>query len=250
MGCGVSRQRPRHQRYVTARSYTDLTGADARKDDVPLSRVDAPESSRFIDSTGDRQTDGFSPTSTTGQKHELAPPHLPTSTSPSEPLTTHPPSAQHRTTHPPSTPLLPFPTHNPSTNPNTPTASPLPPLHNQTTPLRTTQHHRHRSCSDAHPSSSRSTKLATSHRSTRRDTHKTRYDAQIAELLLLLHDKVLQLENSIGHSLDGDRSYSLDGSVKMGKRKSKLGYTLPDIVAWQAGLGGGGNENVASWKVG
>ncbi|CDW99325.1 hypothetical protein [Sporisorium scitamineum] len=60
----------------------------------------------------------------------------------------------------------------------------------------------------------------------------------------------MQRRPPIQLTLDGDRSYSLDGSVKMGKRKSKLGYTLPDIVAWQAGLGGGGNENVASWKVG
>ncbi|CBQ73468.1 conserved hypothetical protein [Sporisorium reilianum SRZ2] len=97
--------------------------------------------------------------------------------------------------------------------------------------------------------SARSSKL-TNLRTERRDTEKSRYDAQIAELLLL-RDKVLQLESSIGHSVtDGGWAGSVADSVKTFRTKSrpsKLGYTVPDIVAWQAGLGG--NRNAASSTV-
>lgn len=121
---------------------------------------------------------------------------------------------------------------------------------------------RQRSRSDVHVSSVRNSKVGL-HRSKHHQARMSRYDAQIEDLLLL-REKVLQLEGSRNHgrfdsfatssiqhggamSIQDDRSYSIDQSIasarksstssKRKSRPSKLGYTMPDIVAWQAGLG-------------
>ncbi|SPO24294.1 uncharacterized protein UTRI_03562 [Ustilago trichophora] len=101
----------------------------------------------------------------------------------------------------------------------------------------------------------------------------SRYDAQLDELLLL-REKVLQRGSSTGHghgrsdsqnasndhggtvSVQGGHSYSIADSArrprksstssKRKSRSSKLGYTMPDIMAWQEGLG---NNAAASSKV-
>ncbi|SJX63305.1 uncharacterized protein SRS1_14125 [Sporisorium reilianum f. sp. reilianum] len=214
--CAVRQQRPRHQRYVTARSSTNLTAQAGQEDVAPSDGVDRSESNRSLETS----------------------------------QSTDPPSSRRRTTEAPSTPLVAFPRSNPSSHLDTPSTT--------TTPIarkddrlarRMHQQQRQRSRSDAHASSARSSKL-TNLRTERRDTEKSRYDAQIAELLLL-RDKVLQLESSIGHSVtDGGWAMGVADSVKTFRTKSrpsKLGYTVPDIVAWQAGLGG--NRNSASSTV-
>ncbi|TKY88510.1 hypothetical protein EX895_002498 [Sporisorium graminicola] len=211
---GVGQERPRHQRYVTAHSYADLTGPDVQQEDIPHPSPPTQSASR-----------------------------------------TNPPSTKHRTPRSPSTPLVAFPQQDYHTA--TAAAKPVPRDNPQHTRLahRMDQHHRHRSRSDAHASSTaRSSKLA-AHRAARRDTEISRYDAQIAELLLL-RDKVLQLESTVGQSFTtsnyGDLAYSVDGSTKTARRKSrpsKLGYTVPDIVAWQAGLGSSSSGNAASSAV-
>lgn len=119
---------------------------------------------------------------------------------------------------------------------------------------------RQRSSSDVHVSSARNKRVG--QRSEHVGGETSRYDAQLEDLLLL-REKVAQLENVRGHlrfdSLDTSldhggmgplqdaHSYSVDRSARRPRksstsskhrsRPSKLGYTLPDIMAWQAGLG-------------
>ena len=126
-------------------------------------------------------------------------------------------------------------------------------------------HDRQRSRSDFHVSSARHSKVGPS-RSERRDYVASRYDAQLEDLLLL-RDKVLRAGSAGGHgrydshstsfdhagtaSLKGDHTHRIDGagdrprksstSSKRKSRSSKLGYTMPDIMAWQAGLGASSN---------
>ncbi|SNX87209.1 uncharacterized protein MEPE_05919 [Melanopsichium pennsylvanicum] len=122
-----------------------------------------------------------------------------------------------------------------------------------------------RSRSDVHGSSIRNnirnsirnTKMST-HLPGRHETDKSRFDVQLEDLLLL-REKVLQagspsrldgLNASFDHSdtvsMSQDPLYSMDRSArrprnssissKRRSRSSKLGYTMPDILAWQAGL--------------
>lgn len=130
---------------------------------------------------------------------------------------------------------------------------------------------RQRSQSDVHVSSAQNSRISLP-RSRHYETEMSRYDAQLEDLLHL-REKVLQLESSRGHgrfdslatsfvdhggtiSNHGDHSYSVDRSdvqprksstsSKRKLRPSKLGYTMPDIMAWQAGLG---NNNQTSSAV-
>lgn len=130
---------------------------------------------------------------------------------------------------------------------------------------------RQRSRSDVHASGARDSMPSNPKGHHRADL--SRYDAQLEELLLL-REKVLQLGSSTGHghgrsdsqnvsidhdgtvSVKGGHSYSIADSArrprksstssKRKSRSSKLGYTMPDIMAWQEGLG---NNAAASSKV-
>lgn len=211
---------------------------------VSWSEVDRTESSQVVEPTSKEQSTATTTSPSLLRDRELAAPRLTTSTTQTGSRLT---STKHRTTRSPSTPLVAFPSNDSSS-----TADPPHPHHpNDRLPRRLHAQHRQRSRSDAHASStSHSHTFTSSHRTARRDTEKSRYDAQLAQLLLL-RDKVLQLESSIGHGLvasdQGEKSFSMDGSVetwsKRRARPSKLGYTVPDIVAWQAGLGGSSSNS-------
>ncbi|SPO23905.1 uncharacterized protein UTRI_03562_B [Ustilago trichophora] len=130
---------------------------------------------------------------------------------------------------------------------------------------------RQRSRSDNHASGTRNS--MPSNPAGHHGANPSRYDAQLEDLLLL-REKAMQFESSTGHdhgrsdsqnaSIDHGRTVSMQGgysystadsarrprkSSTSSKRKSrscKLGYTLPDILAWQEGLG---NNAAASPKV-
>lgn len=93
---------------------------------------------------------------------------------------------------------------------------------------------RRQSRSDAHATASRT-------RPARRDSEKSRYDAQLGDLL------ALRKRASVGRGKYGSSNHEEDfqqsrdrkssTSSRRNSKPSKLGYTLPDIVAWQAALG-------------
>jgi len=93
---------------------------------------------------------------------------------------------------------------------------------------------RRQSRSDAHATASRT-------RPARRDSEKSRYDAQLGDLLALrkLASVGRGKYGSSNHeeSFQQSRDRKSSTSSRRNSRPSKLGYTLPDIVAWQAALG-------------
>ncbi|GAC97661.1 vacuolar targeting, actin-related protein [Pseudozyma hubeiensis SY62] len=225
-------KRPRHQRYVTALSQSDQTTPSAQQD-AQLPDTVAP-SDALQSSQANEDGRAYS------NPRSVSMPHAQTK------FISHGPkhgleASDARTTK--------FPAEAPD---------------DRMTQRMLAQRQRQRSHSDAHTSASRSSKF-TSRRSGRLDDERSRYDAQIEDLLLL-REKVLQLEASISRVRQTDLQASFDddqhGSVSLedparrsrkssisSKRKSrppKVGYTMPDIVAWQAGLGDSIGSNQAS----
>ncbi|KAJ9479568.1 Vacuolar targeting, actin-related protein [Pseudozyma hubeiensis] len=224
-------KRPRHQRYVTALSQSDSTAPSAQPD------VQLPDTVAQSDTLRSSQSNEDGRAHTTSRSVSM--PHA------------HTKLIRHGSKHGLE-----------ASNART-TKFPAEAPDDRMTQRMLAQRQRQRSHSDTHTSASRSSKF-TSRRTGRLDDERSRYDAQIEDLLLL-REKVLQLEASIGHVRQTDLRASFDddqrGSVSMedptrrsrkssisSKRKSrpsKLGYTMPDIVAWQAGLGDSISSNRA-----
>lgn len=223
-------KRPRHQRYVTAPSQADPTALSAQPN------AQLPD--------------------TVAQSDTLQPSQS------NEDGSAYPTSRSVSTPHAHIRPIWNGSKHGLEASDARTTKFPEEALDDRMTQRMLAQRQRQRSHSDTHTSASRSSKF-TSRRAGRLDDERSRYDAQIEDLLLL-REKVLQLEASIGHVRQTDLRASFEddqrGSVSMedlarrsrkssisSKRKSrpsKLGYTMPDIVAWQAGL----RDNISSNK--
>lgn len=272
-GHDVHPKRPSHQRYVTALSHTDLTAPSEERHAQDSDRVavlgtsetpktDKYKSMSFHDNTASPVSIENPVVRSNDQCFAagLLSPPIPTVT-----RTVLPSLKAHSTDRSGSMQLEParFAARNSSLDISH-TLTAITPSCEQDDRMtrRMLAHQQHqRSRSDVQSSGARSSRF------TSYQPEKSRYDAQIEELLLL-REKVLQLESSMTQtsrpsfnagfkgpsgpmSTRAGRSFITEGSARPGtsfvssnriSRPSKLGYTMPDIMAWQAGLGSTAND--------
>lgn len=278
-------QRPRHDRYVTALSHPAMDREVQQADRIEPTQAEAERLPEVYDDGAlSPSANVDSPTSTMSPalllKHERLASQIPSSTAgsriafPSFRGTQKPLLDQQRFLRSPSLPQDLTRAEDRDTH-SLDTQTPGTAISRQETDAdrmtrRMLAQQRQRSRSDAHPSSVRNSQ-ARLRRSGRPDADRSRYDAQLEDLLLL-REKVLQLGSSTGHgrfesqdlsfdhgrtnSIQEEPSYSIDRSAmrprksstssRRKSRTSKLGYTMPDIMAWQAGLG---KSNAVSSKI-